>query len=83
MNAFLNAWFEKVNSSVKMLELLDRFERLQLGCLRQNIRAKYEATLQQFMAEIEQLRLVGLCMYMCKPHSQSASCMGHSLTACV
>ena len=68
---------------MKMLELLDRFERLQLGCLRQNIRAKYEATLQQFMAEIEQLRLVGLCMYMCKPHSQSASCMGHSLTACV
>lgn len=43
---------------MNMLELLDRFERLQLGCLRQNIQAKYEAALQQFMAEIEQLRQV-------------------------
>ena len=58
---------------MKMLELLDRFERLQLGCLRQNIQAKYEATLQQFMAEIEQLRQVltyiqFLCGYMHLSH---------------
>lgn len=77
MNAFLDAWFEKVSSSAKMLELLDRFDRLRLGCLRQNIKAKYEATMQQFMEEIEQLRQVRACVctyvhhaYTCRPHSQ-------------
>ena len=55
---FLNARFSTISYSAKMLELLERFENLNLKCLTSCINSKYEATMVQFMQEIEQVRQV-------------------------
>ena len=58
LSEFLNTKFSSLTSSAKMLEMLERFEKLNLPSLSASITSKYEAAMILFMDEIELVRQV-------------------------